>query len=153
MFKPTTSLLLLAALAACNTKLESDSPGEYRSTRPADQSQEVDVDDHVIIIFNEAVKGTTVSAQAADGPCTADPIAVSTDDFASCVGGVASVIPQSDRHKIDWAPAVPLKLTVSYKLRVSRMEFDDFEDLADPVTISFTTAATVSDGVRDPDNQ
>lgn len=140
-------------LFGCDAKVESDSPGEFRSTRPADLATEVDVDNHVVWIFNEAVSDETIKTQGADGACTGEPFEVSLDDFATCVGGTVSVVPQSDRHKVDWAPAAPFKLNTVYKLRVNRLAFESFEDLEGPVTISFTTSATVSDGVRAPDNK
>lgn len=144
-------LCLVGITISCGK--ESDNPGRFVETRPADGATEVDVDNHIIIVFTEAVADATVKGQAEDGACTGEPIEVSRDGFVTCLGGTASVVPESDRHKVDWGPAHPLEPSTSYQIRINKMEFDTFKPLAAAVTAGFTTSATVSDGQRSPDNK
>lgn len=87
-------------------------------TVPDDGDQDVPVDTPIRIYFTQAVEASTLSVQAAWGPCDASAtVQISSDGFSTCIGGTLSV-PEAAMAEVAPHSSV-LAAPSTYKIRVA----------------------------------
>lgn len=84
------------------------------TTAPADAATDVNVNTTISVTFSEIMNASTISAQATDGACTGS-VRVSSDDFATCIGGTLN---NSANPTIVFTPSANLSNCTSYKIRI-----------------------------------
>lgn len=112
------SLLLVVIQLGC-ADAENDTQGRLIIATPEDGSNDVYLDEEIVIIFTDEVNEDALTSQSTNAACETDKtVQVSADDFTNCIGGTVTPHEGGGGRKFSFTPNEDWQAETTYKVKV-----------------------------------